>query len=1522
MSGKKNYLFWKVVVCLFLANVVGTTAIPLYSHFGQYKGEVKFDHISLEHGLSQSSVNCLLQDRKGLMWFGTSDGLNKYDGYTFMVYKPMAGDSHSLSHNNVKVLYEDHAGVLWVGTGRGLNRFNRETDTFTQYRKGDKGLSCDEIVSISEDVAGRLWIGTAFGGINKLSVNRERFIRIGNGDNPTSSVGDHGDSHLLKAGVASSLIRTLYMEEPGILWIGTVDAGLDRLDTVSGAVTHYAHKPGDSTGLSHNNVSAVCKGPEGFLWVGTDGGGLNRFDKKTKAFRRYSYTDGDVSGTGNGRILSLYVDDDGELLVGTEGGVAVFNRQAERFLHHSSHPDNPYSLSNNLVSCICEDASHVLWLGTEGGGINKFAPLRFKFRHYRYDSLKPGKSVSSNMVYALLEDHSGSIWIGTDKGLDRLDTATGAFRSYAVDAVESGSQNRDYVMTLFEDRDGVLWAGTWGGGLHRFDRDSGTFFHYAREEGNPYSLGNNIVRYIFEDHEGMMWIGTQEGGLYRFDRAGTGRFVHSGAIPGIPPGFNKKIVSAVHEESSGTLWVGTDAGLYQFDPGKEAFTYYRTDTGERNLLSSDGVYALHGVSSGILWIGTDGCGLNKYNRETDTFTHYRESNGLPNEVIYAIREDDRGMLWLSTNQGLSRFDPETETFRNYHVGDGLQGAEFNHGAVCKSRNGQMFFGGINGFNSFFPEKIKNNPNAPPIIITAFRIFNEPVAVGKDAPLPKVISECAEIHLTHRDYVFSFEFAALDYSFPAANRYAYKMEGLDGDWTYVRTRRFASYTTLTPGSYVFKVKGSNHDGVWNEEGISLRITIIPPFWQTNWFRALVFFLLFFVGLKFYKMRTRALKRRAGRLEELNVELNREAADRKEVEERLQKSRSRLDTFLQTTNEGFMELDITEIILDINPGMCAVLDRIPAEVVGRNVFDFIPGDIEEDVRLHLELRRQGRKSTYNIIFLKPDKTQVHCIINAAPLFDGAGKVKGSFGMVTDMTDFLKAQQELKHTRDYLDNVFNSLTSVLFAVNRQGIITQWNSAAEQYFNIPADDAMQMEVWEAVPFFRPYRSDLEQVFRTRKPLRFHKVAVSAGETKTYLDILLSPMVYAGVEGVVVLLDDVTELEKKDSQLLQAQKMETVGNLAGGLAHDFNNVLGGIVGTVSLLKYLFDVRKISVTAEEVRARINTIDKGAKRAVDLVKQLLTLSRKSEPSFELVNLNEAVRHVIEICLTTFDKSINLNVQYYDGLPHLRADAGHVEQVLLNLCVNASHAMTDMREDDRPVGGSLAVSVLDFEADESFVATHPDAEPGEYWVLEVSDTGVGMESHIINRIFDPFFTTKEAGRGTGLGLAMVYNIVKQHNGVIEVQSEKGKGTVFRIYFPGPGEVGVGEEEAGKEEGVVSGSGCILVVDDEEQMRLAVREMLEICGYKVILADDGLAGVEVFKRRHKEIDAVYLDMAMPHMSGKEAFEEIRKIVPEARVLMTSGFKSDPRVRDVLDSGGSGFMSKPFTIGDLSRNIADVLK
>ena len=855
---------------------------------------IKFERISIEQGLSQNSVHCILQDSRGFMWFGTWDGLNKYDGHSFTVYRHDLEDPDSLSNNIVRSIYEDRSGALWIGTqGGGLDRFDRETGRFAHYQNdpGDPhSLSGNIVWSIHEDRSGVLWIGTS-AGLNRFDRETGRFVRYQH---------DPGDPHSL----SHDSILSIYEDWSGVLWIGTGGGGLNEFDRENGRFAHYRNDPGNPHSLAGNVVRSIYEDQSGELWIGTYYNGLDRFERESAPgagagqFIHYQHTPDDPNSLSDDRVRSIYEDQSGVLWIGTYyGGLDRLDRENDQFIHYRNNPNDPYSLSDDRVWSVYEDRSGVLWIGTNRGGLCKSDRSTERFVHYQHDPNNPN-GLSSNDVSSVYEDHLGVLWVGTySGGLNRLIRETERFVHYRNEPSDPYSLSSDVVVSICEDRSGVLWIGT-SGGLNKFDRTTGRFERYQYDPSDPHSLSDNRVAWVHEDQSGTLWVGTYGGGLNRFDRE-TERFSHYQDNPDDPNSLNDTLVRSIHEDEFGMLWIGTDDGLSRFYRDSEQFTRYRRYRNAPNdpaSLSNNWVSSIYEDRSGVLWIGTNGGGLNKFDPGREAFTHYREKDGLPNDVICGILEDDQGFLWISTNRGLSKFDPRTETFKNYDARDGLQSNEFIGNACHKSSSGEMFFGGVNGLTAFSPQNVQDNAYVPPVVLTSLTQGGEEVDAGQ------AVESVTEVTFHWPHNFFEFEFAALSYSQPPKNQHAYMLNGFDKDWNYIGTRRFGRYTNLPGGTYTLRMIGSNNDGVWNEEGTLLRITIVPPFWATWWFRTIAALALVGGAIGGYWLRVRSIQARS---RELETQVRQRTSE-------IERRRQELEALYRADEELYRHLRLDEVL----------------------------------------------------------------------------------------------------------------------------------------------------------------------------------------------------------------------------------------------------------------------------------------------------------------------------------------------------------------------------------------------------------------------------------------------------------------------------------------------------------------------------------------------------------------------------------------------------------------------------------
>jgi ligand-binding sensor domain-containing protein/class 3 adenylate cyclase len=783
---------------------------------------IRFEQITTQDGLSQSTINDILQDSRGFLWFATEDGLNRYDGYEFKVYRNDPYDPFSISSNQISSILEDREGGIWVGTkGGGLNKFDREQDRFLRFTSDnadDKSLSHNYITALFQDPIGIILVGTQ-SGLNILNPRTNEF-----------SIYKEVDDHV---NLSTANITTVFLDSNSFIWIGTADDGLYSFDRKTFEIVHYTNQPGNSTSISDDWIVSIYEDKERTLWIGTQSGGLNRFDPMEKEFTAFRASSGDRSSMSNNWVLSMYEDSRGTFWIGTLNGLNILDREKEEFTNFMEL-NYPVNLSNNSITSLFEDRSGVFWVGTQNGALNKFIRSSSEsFTVYQNDPSN-ANSLSNNNIEAIFEDSDGNVWVGTHGGgVNKLYSSTQEFENFVHDPSDPSSISNDFIYAILEDRNGGVWVGTQDG-LNLYDEMSGSFIHFKHDPEDVNTISGNIITTIYEDSRGIIWIGTLNNGLNAYDptTGAISRFTHSDTNPNT---ISHNKIWSMFEDEQGIFWVGTHGyGLNRYDRVRGTFTRFTSNPSDETTISDNFINVIRQDADGNLWVGTIN-GLNKFNPESETFTRYTTADGLPNNVIYGIIVDYRGNLWLSTNNGIADFDPSTGDVRIYDRGDGLPSNEYRFGAFHKGEDGTMYFGGINGIVVFKPDSIRDNPYIPPVVITDFLIFNEYVPISSvGSPLNKSISETEEMEITWRDKVFSFEFSALHFAAPEQNNYRYMMEGFDSDWIEAGNRRYVSYTNLNPGqNYTFKVQASNKDGVWNFEGKEIRIKVLPPPWKTWW-----------------------------------------------------------------------------------------------------------------------------------------------------------------------------------------------------------------------------------------------------------------------------------------------------------------------------------------------------------------------------------------------------------------------------------------------------------------------------------------------------------------------------------------------------------------------------------------------------------------------------------------------------------------------------------------------------------------
>ncbi len=960
----------------FLRKLFIPLLFTLYASSLLYTQPIQFSQYSIDDGLSQGTILSSLQDKNGYLWFGSADGLNCYNGYEFTVYRNDPENANSLLDNEIIGLLEDEVGNIWIGTALGLCKFSPQTQKFThfQYQESDSSsLSHNYVKFLFKDARKQIWIGTRHG-LNLYNPSTNNFTRY------------YQKGIKKNSSIEKQQVNAICQDKEQNLWIGFED-GLCILENDTLKPFHEVYKMNNA--VKGQKITTILCDSVDNIWIGSE-----------QTLCRIFLKEKEIEIIAEKNIHTLLRAKNGVLWAGTNDGVLLV-KDTSQILYKHTHQST--SLTNNVVHSILEDNQGSIWIGT-GSGLNRYNPLASQFNTTKINAFSL-HDFTNNKIWAIAQKEDG-VLIGTEKGL---------YEHNASDNIQVYTQFSDLGISAIKVQENIIWLGTWNNGLIKWDTKTGNSKKYNYHSSDTSSINSNTIRSIAIDLQGKIWVGTPKGlNSYSSEKDNFDRFqFHT------TEGQNLKTnsVITIYPDKNGMLWLGTEGGMVCFQEQDDEIHIFRADANTPNSLSHDFVRSIYQSKDGTIWIGTSG-GLNKWSSETMTFTSYRMKDGLPNDMIYSILEADDGALWLSTNKGLSRFDTKELTFTNFDSKDGLQGSQFNTNAALKDKKGRLFFGGLNGFNYFFPEQIKTNPIPPPIIINCVEILNK----TNRKPVIKYIVPNSNLELSYKDYVFTFHFVALNYINPEKNQYQYMLEGFDLDWNDIGSKRSATYTNLQRGNYTFKVKAANNSGLWNEEISSVKVSIKPPFWLTRWFATLLSISLILGIVTITYIRVRNVEKKNIKLEEL---VRDRTASLREEQKNLASKEALFRSFYEGSPLGIIYVDGKNAgeIIRSNTQITKILGYTQIEIVGSQIMKHIHRkDLLKKSNQFLSAL-QNKKELEGFKECRLFKKNGEMIYTNAYLsfhYDKNKQLDYIIAMIIDETEDLLSQKKLKKAEEQLIEV----------------------------------------------------------------------------------------------------------------------------------------------------------------------------------------------------------------------------------------------------------------------------------------------------------------------------------------------------------------------------------------------------------------------------------------------------------------------------------------------------------------------
>ncbi len=1321
-----SYLWLLYLVLFFSLNEYET-------HAKVTSNSAHFERITTKEGLSQSTINVIVQDKNGYMWFATFGGLNKYDGYAFNVYKNIPGDSTSLNSNDVNGLLEDNNGFLWMrfGSPSGLCKLDPVTEEFTRYKQDSNNvnsISSNALHDIIQDSKGNIWISTnkaidlytevihngvkieSFshfdisaieGAVTKIYENRQGDILLFANSIYKLDINTHSISNIssnIPLGVTNN-VTSINEDKSGNLRLGNYFAG-NSFFTYNKQTGTYNYVVDNKFSVSPEVGNFIVVDHKNRSWIGTNGNGLYMHDPQTNKILNFRNDENNENSLSDDNINVMYIDNFGILWIGTTSqGICKYDFYKKAFEHYKSVPGEDNSLNGNVISSIHSTTPGELWIGMDrGGGVDRIISLgseQEQFIHYKNNPANQN-SIGSNYTLCLVQRKNGDVWVGSayDHVSKIIPQPPGSSRPPAIRRYNSIY----WTFSIMEDLDETLWGGSWGNGIWKYIEQTNNFFYFSHNPDNPTSVCDNVIWSIFEDNMGNLWIGGHDNGLsilpVHEKNKTAPKFINYYYDENNTTSINSKTINSFCQSMDGTMWIGTMNGLYKT---------------KANIFDTIGLKNLE-------------------------FSSFHENDGLPSEGITGILEDDHGNLWLSTANGISKFNTSDTTFRNYSESDGLQSNEFWHNAYFKDMNGKMYFGGQNGFNAFYPDSIKENPFKPIVKITEIKLFNKSVKMGQsvngDVILSKPLSETTEIELSYKNNVVTFNFVALHYARPENIEYAYKMDNFDQEWNYVDNKRDATYTNMDAGEYIFRVKATNNDGIWNETGTFLKIVVTPPYWKTWLFRIIVAIIFIGIFTSIYVIRLSSLRKQKTILEE-------------EVKKRTLE--------LRKTNENLKQIS------QFGQKITATLNY---EYINKLVYDYINSFVEtfdfgigiynskkDVIEYRLPYEKGKRIEPYIRELSNTNSITTYCFINQKTV-----AINDLEAEYKNYTNFIPAFAT--------PSIPNSLINIPLTVENKKIgVLAINSTKKKAFS--ETDLINLQSLAAYIAIALDNSVVHETLResNKTLVRRQKTIEEQSEQLNETNTLLEERQQHIEEQAEELRSQAEKLNAANEDLKKLNA--TKDKLFSIVAHDLKNPFSTVLGFTDLLIQRWGKMEPS----KIKNLIEITHSSSKKIYSLLENLLQWSRSQmrniKISPEYLNVHNLVKENFDLLQNTMEQKGNRKEINVSEDLECFADKQTTNTVIRNILTNAIKFTEN---------GTITVSA---EMLSDFVQ------------VSIKDTGVGIEEDKINTLFEVEKSKSTAGtkgeEGTGLGLIICKEFVEENGGKIYAQSELNVGTTIIFTLP---------------------------------------------------------------------------------------------------------------------------------------------